>query len=152
MLVTLFLMQAKMPLAFLITWTQWWLVPASTPWSFSVRQLSSHSCHTNITSWLLWHKFSIQDLLLLNVLQMTEMPELKSCLVWAKILADLRGRSLYGFTAVGQQPLRKTTFSTCCFLGQGADHKIELTSMQETSTGLHLHYTVHCAAAIGKTR
>lgn len=79
---------------------------------------------------------------------------------WTQILSCMsqnfsrsQGKISVWFTAVGQQLLRKTTFSTCCFLGQGADHKIELTSMQETSTGLHLHYTtVHCAAAIGMTR
>lgn len=155
MLVTLFLMQAKMPLAFLITWTQWWLVPASTPWSFSVRQLSSHSCHTNITS---WHKV---------VMTQVQHPGLTlvECSAndgdaWTQILSCMsqnfsrsQGKISVWFTAVGQQLLRKTTFSTCCFLGQGADHKIELTSMQETSTGLHLHYTtLHCAAAIGMTR
>ena len=47
LLATLFLIQARMPLAFLATWTHCWLMFSrlltSTPRSFSAGQLSSHS-------------------------------------------------------------------------------------------------------------
>ncbi|KAK4828387.1 hypothetical protein QYF61_026125 [Mycteria americana] len=47
LLATLFLIQARMPLAFLATWAHCWLIfrqlSTNTPRSFSARQLSSHS-------------------------------------------------------------------------------------------------------------
>ncbi|KAK4829008.1 hypothetical protein QYF61_001764 [Mycteria americana] len=75
LLATLFLIQARMPLAFLATWAHCWLIlsrlSTNTPRSFSAGQLSSHSSPSlQRCMGLLWPKCRTLHLALLNLTQL----------------------------------------------------------------------------------